>query len=86
MSMFVFPAVIALTIKLMVIFIYRRNLQGNSYFTMLVLIFACHNFCEVLVFWEYFRGIKAEYLVRSYYVISLFALFAIATHAANVLI
>lgn len=84
MSMFVFPAVIALTIKLMVIFIYRRNLQGNSYFTMLVLIFACHNFCEVLVFWEYFRGIKAEYLVRSYYVISLFALFAIATHAANV--
>ncbi len=84
MSVFALPAILALTAKLIVMFLYRRSLQQNTHFTLLVLIFAAHNLCEVLVFWEFFNGMKAEFLLRSYYVVSLTSLVFVAQYVARV--
>lgn len=84
MSIYVVPAILALMAKLIVVFIYRQNLLANKHFTLMVLIFACHNLCEVLVFWEYFSDIRADYLMRVYYVVTLVSLAAITFYVANI--
>lgn len=77
MSLFLIPSLIALIAKLIIVFVYRKSILESGFFKLMVLAFACHNFCEVLLFWEYFRGVKGDYLLRTYHVISLFALLAI---------
>ncbi|GAA6138808.1 hypothetical protein NBRC116583_25550 [Arenicella sp. 4NH20-0111] len=84
MSIFVVPALVALIIKLGVMFVSRTTFMSSPYFGFMVLVFACHNLCEVLVFWEYFHGDKAEYVLRSYYVISLVSLLSIALYISSI--
>lgn len=84
MSIFVVPAFVALIIKLGVVFVSRRTFMSNRYFGFMVLVFACHNLCEVLVFWEYFHGDKAEFILRAYYVISLTSLLSITFYISSI--
>ena len=77
MSLFVIPALFALIAKILIIFVYRQNIRSAIYFKALLIIFALHNLCEVLAFWEFFRGMNGEFLLKTYYVISLVSLFTI---------
>jgi hypothetical protein len=49
----------------------------------MVLLFAFHNICEVLIFWEFLSGIKADYLLRMYYAISIASLLSISWYVAS---
>jgi len=74
MSLLVLPAALALFVKLWVLFVYREAAKPFPLFKLLVMVFALHNLCEVLVFWEFFRDMGGEYLLKVYHVISLVAL------------
>ena len=84
MSVYVIPAIIALTAKLIVVFFSRQNGRVDKNFILMVLIFACHNLCEILLFFEYFRGLKADFLLRAYYVISMISFLAVSYHVTRV--
>ncbi len=84
MNILVLPALFALIAKLVVIFVYRDSISSSTYFKLMIMLFASHNLCEVLVFWEYFRGINANYLLRTYYVISLAVLLSIIFAIADI--
>lgn len=84
MSIYVIPAIIALAFKIFILFVSRRGGRMSNHFVFMVLVFAFHNLCEVLCFWEYFHNIKGEYLLRTYYVISLLGLLAIGLHCSRV--
>ncbi|MBX2846852.1 MAG: hypothetical protein KTR16_00915 [Acidiferrobacterales bacterium] len=84
MSIYAVPAIVAFSIKLFFVYFYRKNLEVNHYLLAMVLVFACHNLFEVLIFWQFSNGIAAEYLLRAYYVASLISLTVIATYASNI--
>ena len=77
MSLLVLPAVLALIIKLGLIVIYRKSVTASSCFLAMVVIFAIHNLCEVLAFWDFFHGINGEFLLKTYHVVSLVSLLVI---------
>lgn len=77
MSLLVLPAILALFIKLCLIYVYRQSLRTSSCVLVMVMVFAIHNLCEVLAFWKFFHGLHGEYLLKSYHVISLTSLLVI---------
>ncbi|MCH2191144.1 MAG: hypothetical protein MK188_09495 [Gammaproteobacteria bacterium] len=77
MSLLVLPALLALLIKLGLIYIYRKSVKGSTCFLVMVVVFALHNLCEVLAFWEFFHGLNGEFLLKTYHVISLTSLLVI---------
>lgn len=92
LSIYILPALIALLIKLWVLFVSKRGsklvsetgkTQSSLFFTM-VLLFACHNVAEVLGFLEYFSGDRYGQVTRWYYVMSVLALSSIVFYAEQV--
>ena len=77
MSLLVLPALLALLIKLGLIYIYRKSVKASTCFLVMVVVFALHNLCEVLAFWEFFHGLNGEFLLKTYHVISLTSLLVI---------
>ncbi len=84
MSIYVIPAIIALTAKLVVLFFSRNDGRVDKNFILMVLIFACHNLCEILLFFEYFRGLSADLILRSYYIISMASFIFVSYHVTQV--
>ncbi len=82
MNVYILPALIAFSIKLLILIFSQRTFGTSRPLMILVSIFAIHNLCEILVFWEFFDGQRAEYLLRTYYVISLVSLTWISYYIA----
>ena len=84
MTVYVLPALIAFLVKVAMLMFSHRTFGTSRPLMIMVLIFAIHNLCEVLVFWEFFSGSRAEYVLRAYYVISIVSLAWIAYYGSIV--
>ncbi|RBP53375.1 helix-turn-helix domain-containing protein [Arenicella xantha] len=84
MEYFVLPAMLALLLKLSVIFLARDGQGTSRIFMAMVCIFALHNLTEVLVILGLFSGMASEYMLRVYYAVSFFALAYIGLYALEV--
>lgn len=99
MTVFVLPAVLALFIKLAVLYASRRsysaakqrNLEIEPHrsktfalFTTMVLVMAGHNLAEIIGFAEFAVGSHQELFLRWYYVMTVFSLAAIVLYAKAV--
>ncbi len=83
MSVYVVPAILALILKLFFVYLYRRSVEANPYFIAIVVIFAFHNLSEVLVLWEFFAGVQADFMLRTYYLVSIISLLTLMTYATS---
>ncbi|MFT4630349.1 MAG: hypothetical protein ACI9WC_001466 [Arenicella sp.] len=70
-SIYILPAVLALMVKLFLLFVARNGRTGSSIFFTMLLLFACHNLAEVFAYIEYFKGDYSTHLLRWYYVMTL---------------
>ncbi|MFT5138204.1 MAG: putative transporter, partial [Arenicella sp.] len=83
-SIYILPALLALMVKLFLLF-FARNAKSRSpvFFTMLLL-FAGHNLAEVLAYIEYFKGDYSADVLRWYYVMTLCAVSATLVYVVQI--
>ena len=81
---FMIPAILALSIKVAVLFLSKKSNATSLLFITMVLVFAVHNFAEVLGFMEYFRGERYTMMLRWYYVMSICGLAAMLFYSKDV--
>jgi len=84
MSIYVLPALLALIIKIVVLFYAYRSQGQSKMFVLMVSVFACHNISEVLVFLEAAGTIHSPYVISIYYVSSIWALFTVLSYVLEV--
>ena len=84
MTIYVLPAVLALLIKLVVLFNSRSGTGRSTVFFTMVLIFAAHNSAELLGFLEYFKGAHLTNVLRWYYVMTVCVLAVMLLYAREV--
>ncbi|MFT6046976.1 MAG: hypothetical protein ACI9WC_002687 [Arenicella sp.] len=70
-SIYILPALLALMVKLFLLFFARNGRSRSSIVFTLLLLFACHNLTEVLAYIEYFKGDYSMHVLRWYYVMTL---------------
>ena len=83
-SIYIVPALIALTIKLFLLFVSRNGSARSTIFFTMVLLFAGHNLAEVLGFFEYFKGIYSEHILRWYYFMAVCSVSVILLYALEI--
>lgn len=83
MNVYVVPAILAFFVKLIVLFLGQRAPNANKVFIFMVMIFAFHNVCEILIFLEVFNGVKSDYLLKVYYTVSIISLLSINCFVAS---
>ena len=83
-SIYIMPALLALTVKLFLLFVARNERNGSSIFFTLLLLLACHTMAEVLVYIEYFKGDYSTHVLRWYYVMTLCGVAAILVYAFQI--
>ena len=83
-SIYIIPALIALVVKLFLLFVSRNGSGRSSVFFTVVLLFACHNLAEVLAYLEFFRGNYSDHILRWYYVMTLCGVSAILVYALEI--
>jgi hypothetical protein len=84
MTIFIIPAVLALIIKLSVLYFSRFSSRGSNIFITMLIMLACHNVAEVLGYVEYFNGAQTENILRWYYVMTIGSLLMIGIYAQEV--
>jgi len=70
MNVFILIVVTALALKAFVLWLARQVPGETKVFLGLVLMFALHNTCELLIYLNVFQGYSADWLLRAYYVAS----------------
>lgn len=83
-SPFIWPAIAALIIKLYLLYIGRRGTGHSTLFVTLVIVFACHNFAEILGFFEFSQSNGTHIVLRWYYVMSLMGLGVMSLYAVEI--
>jgi hypothetical protein len=83
-SIYILPALIALVVKLFLLFVSRNGSGRSSVFFTMVLLFACHNLAEVFGFLEFFKGVYSENILRWYYVMSLCSVSVILVYVLEI--
>lgn len=83
MNIYILPALVALVAKLVILFYAQRSPGQSRMFFSLVLILACHNLCEVLIFLEFSSGERYE-ILSAYYVATIWALCFLLIYANEV--
>lgn len=84
MTVYMLPALLALLIKLVIVFYAFGGQKHSKVFAVMVSIFAIHNICEVLVLLEGGGIITSSYILLSYYVTSIWALLAMLVYVSEV--
>lgn len=84
MELYAIPAFVALLLKLTVVFFARKANESSQLFLCMVMLFALHNVSELLVIMGLLNGQASEFLVRTYYAITFFALSHICVYTLNV--
>lgn len=74
----------ALLVKLIILSIVGITRSDNIIFVAVISVFAIHNLCEVLAYTQFLNGSTAEWLLRSYYVVSIWAQATICLYAIEV--
>ncbi len=77
----ILPAVVALAIKLFILWYSRNSATNQTVFSTLVFVFALHNLSEIGLFLHFFAGSNAEYILRCYYVLTYFVLASMLVYA-----
>jgi len=83
MSFFILPALIALLAKLAVLIIAYRSVHKSRAFFSMVVVFAAHNFFEVLVFLKFVGG-DFGFVITAYYLASIWGLAVMLLYALDV--
>jgi len=73
MSIYVIPALVALIAKVVILVVAYRSIQKSRAFFNMVVVFAIHNLCEVLIFFK-FGGGNIGYVLIAYYIASVWGL------------
>lgn len=84
MNMYILPALVALAIKLVVLFYAYAGHKHSKIFVAMVSIFAVHNICEVLVILEAGGLVSSPIILLSYYVTSIWALLVMLVYASEI--
>jgi hypothetical protein len=84
MNLYILPALLALMIKVGVLVIAHRSERHSPGFIKLVLVFALHNLCEVLLFIEFFLAGSNDLTLRAYYVSSIWGLVFVLLYGMEV--
>jgi hypothetical protein len=84
MNIYILPALVALLIKIGVLVVAHRSEKHSPAFMKLVLVFALHNLCEVLLFIEFFLAGNNDLTLRAYYVSSVWGLVFVLLYGMEV--
>ncbi|MBL4672141.1 MAG: hypothetical protein JKX81_07750 [Arenicella sp.] len=84
MNMYILPALVALFVKLGILIVAHRSDTHSKFFYKVVLAFALHNLCEVLLFLKFFIIGNYEPVLLSYYVMSVWGLVFILLYGMEV--
>lgn len=84
MSYIVIPALIAFLVKLVVLVLSSQNKSTSKVFLVLMVLFAVHNLCEMLIVWDYLHQLDGSMVLRSYYALTVAGLCAIFMYACEV--
>ena len=84
MSYIIVPAVLALVAKIAVLVLSRKAKPASKLFLPIVILFAIHNLCEVLILWDFLRGVEGAMMVKTYYVLTVVGWSMIFLYAHNI--
>jgi len=84
LRIYMLPAVLALLIKVVVLFLSHKSSKTSKIFFTMVMIFACHNVAELLGYVEFIQGMQLESLIRWYYVMSVCGLAAMLIYSIEI--
>ena len=67
MSLYMFPAIVGLILKVYILLIARKHTQKSDTFFGLILMFSAQNLCEIFLFLHFYSFTNADYIMRAYY-------------------